>query len=86
MCRSGRPGRGCMAVGHALGADVFARSPPGSVCDVGTVARRKKLAPPMEWVTRLGAKRPANVARFRGLTASQRYRSKRSRCATPPKS
>eukprot|EP00964_Phaeocystis_antarctica_P042634 scaffold24447_cov48-Phaeocystis_antarctica.AAC.2 len=52
---------------------------------VGSVARRKKLAPPMDWVTRLGAKRPANVARFRGLTASQRCRSKRSRCATPPK-
>ena len=52
---------------------------------VGTVARRKKLAPPMGWVTRLGAKRPANVARFRGGTASQRCRSKRSRCATPPK-
>ena len=34
----------------------------------------------------LGAKRPANVARFRGLTASQRCRSKRSRCVTPPKS
>ena len=52
---------------------------------VGTVARRKKLAPPMGWVTRLGAKGPANVARFRGGTASQRYGSKRSRCATPPK-
>ena len=52
---------------------------------VGTVARRKKLAPPMGCVTRLGAKGPANVARFRGGTASQRYGSKRSRCATPPK-
>ena len=39
----------------------------------------------MGWVTRLGAKGPANVARFRGGTASQRYGSKRSRCATPPK-
>ena len=37
------------------------------------------------WVTRLGAKGPANVAPFRGGTASQRYGSKRSRCATPPK-
>ena len=29
---------------------------------VGSVARGKKLALPMGWVTRLGAKRPANVA------------------------
>eukprot|EP00964_Phaeocystis_antarctica_P051674 scaffold30158_cov66-Phaeocystis_antarctica.AAC.3 len=39
----------------------------------------------MGCVTRLGAKCPAIVARFRGGTASQRCRSKRSRCATPPK-
>eukprot|EP00964_Phaeocystis_antarctica_P017779 scaffold9849_cov51-Phaeocystis_antarctica.AAC.2 len=36
----------------------------------------------MGCVTRLGAKGPANVARFRGATASQRCRSKRSRAPT----